>query len=118
MNTVVQLRNRDLHVQLAQEDRIEDAGRLAPDDRMTCHVHNRWVHQCVSSAAHVNQVTRHRWCRECKTALTVAVDELTLTVHMSCPSCGDGRSAATRRLERACEASLAYTKGRPALLAG
>ncbi|RSM72628.1 hypothetical protein DMH04_42390 [Kibdelosporangium aridum] len=117
MNTVVQLRTSNLDLRLAQEDRLEDAGRLAPDDRMTCHVHGRWIHQCASSAAHVNQVTRHRWCRECRTALTVAVDELTLTVHMSCPACGDGRSAATRRLEAACEASLSYTKGRPAALA-
>src|SRR5262245_27577944 len=117
MNSVVQLRTSNLDIQLAKEDRAEDAGRLAPDDRVTCHVHNRWIHQCVSSAAHVNQVTRHRWCRDCKTELTVAVDELTLTVHMSCPRCGDGRSAATRRLERACESSLAYTKGRTVVLA-
>ena len=32
---------------LAAEDQAEDAGRLHPDDRLTCHVHGRWIHQCV-----------------------------------------------------------------------
>ena len=48
----------------------------APDDRLTCHVHGRWIHQCVASPVHVNPVTRHRWCRDCDTELGVVVDEL------------------------------------------
>ncbi|ALG15280.1 hypothetical protein [Kibdelosporangium phytohabitans] len=114
MNTVVQLNGHSLRVRLAQEDRAEDTGRVAADDRLTCHVHSRWIHQCVSSCAHVNQVTWHRWCRSCRTELTVAVDELTGAVRISCPCCGDGGSAATRRLERACAASLAYSRAHAA----
>jgi hypothetical protein len=93
---------------LAAEDRAEDAGRLDPDDRLTCHVHGRWIHQCVSSPAHVNPVTRHRWCRDCATELTVAVDELARTVNMRCPHCSQGSSAATTRLLAACRASLTH----------
>lgn len=95
---------------LAEEDRIEDEGRLAPDDRLTCHVHRRWIHECVSSPLHVSQVTRHRWCRTCQTAVTVAVDEVTCDVVMRCARCGDGMSPATRRLTGACRASLAAAR--------
>jgi hypothetical protein len=91
---------------LAAEDRAEDLGALAPDDRLTCHVHGRWIHQCVASPLHVNRVTRHRWCRGCSAELCVAVDELSRTVTMRCPRCGDGGSAATARLVAACRASL------------
>ncbi|WP_439378991.1 hypothetical protein [Amycolatopsis lexingtonensis] len=100
-------RVRSLPVLLATEDDAEEMGLLAPDDRLTCHVHGRWIHQCVASPAHVSPVTRHRWCRGCRTALSVAVDELSLAVAMSCPRCGDGASAATTRLTAACRASLA-----------
>jgi hypothetical protein len=95
---------------LAAEDRAENAGLLSPDDRLTCHVHARWIHQCVSSALHVNQITRHRWCRDCAVALNVVVDELTRTVTIRCPRCGDGDSAATTRLLAACRASLAASR--------
>jgi hypothetical protein len=94
---------------LAAEDQSEDAGRLEPDDRLTCHVHGRWIHQCVSSRVHVNPVTRHRWCRDCAAELTVAVDELARTVTMRCPHCNQGSSAATERLLSACRASLGHT---------
>lgn len=111
ISTVTALRTRTtLSLRLAAEDRAEDMGRLAPDDRLTCHVHGRWIHQCVSSSVHVNPVTRHRWCRDCQVQLTVAVDEVTLTVRMSCPLCGDGCSAATSRLVRACNASLRHSR--------
>ena len=96
---------------LAAEDRAEDTGQLDPDDRLTCHVHGRWIHQCVSSPVHVNPVTRHRWCRDCAAELTVAVDELTRTVSMRCPGCGRGGSAATTRLLAACRASLSRAGG-------
>ncbi|GAA1266273.1 hypothetical protein GCM10009609_31800 [Pseudonocardia aurantiaca] len=104
---------------LAAEDRAEDAGRLDPDDRLTCHVHGRWIHQCVSSPVHVNPVTRHRWCRDCAAELTVAVDELAGTVTMRCPRCSQGSSAATARLSAACRASLSLANGniRPRLVA-
>jgi hypothetical protein len=104
---------------LAAEDRAEDAGQLDPDDRLTCHVHGRWVHQCVSSPVHVNPVTRHRWCRDCAAELTVAVDELARTVTMRCPRCGQGSSAATTRLMAACRASLSHAsrKSQPRLVA-
>jgi uncharacterized paraquat-inducible protein A len=104
---------------LAAEDRAEDAGQLDPDDRLTCHVHGRWIHQCVSSPVHVNPVTRHRWCRDCAAELTVAVDELARTVTMRCPRCGQGSSAATTRLMSACRASLSHAsrKSQPRLVA-
>lgn len=98
---------------LVEEDLAEDAGLLAPDDRRTCAVHGRWIHQCVSSSLHVNQVTRHRWCRGCTRELTVAVDELTGDVTMACPVCGDGVSAASARLIAACRASLTASRRVP-----
>lgn len=105
--TCTTTRVRSLPVLLATEDDAEDTGLLAPDDRLTCHVHGRWIHQCVASPAHVSLVTRHRWCRGCRTELRVAVDELSLAVSMTCPRCGRGGSAATTRLTAACRASLA-----------
>ncbi|WP_433286452.1 hypothetical protein ACQPZQ_30450 [Pseudonocardia sp. CA-142604] len=96
---------------LAAEDQAEDTGRLDADDRLTCHVHGRWIHQCVSSRVHVNPVTRHRWCRDCETELTVAVDELARTVTMRCPRCKQGSSTATTRLVTACRASLSRAGG-------
>ncbi|WP_329790569.1 hypothetical protein V1227_01410 [Lentzea sp. DG1S-22] len=71
---------------LAEEDHAEDDGVLAPDDRLTCPVHGRWIHQCVSSPVHVNPVTRHRWCRGCDTPLGVVVDELAGDVSMPRPA--------------------------------
>ncbi len=97
---------RTLPVLLALEDEAEDFGRLSPDDRLTCHVHGRWIHECVASPMHVNPITRHRWCRPCATALIVSVDELSGDVKMSCPRCGHGESAASARLIAACRASL------------
>jgi hypothetical protein len=91
---------------LVEEDYAEDTGDLAPDDRLTCHVHGRWIHQCVSSPVHVNPVTRHRWCRDCDAELGVVVDELSGAVAMRCPRCGRGGSAATARLIAACRASI------------
>ncbi|MFJ1765684.1 hypothetical protein ACIOD2_35530 [Amycolatopsis sp. NPDC088138] len=99
-------RVRSLPVLLATEDDAEDMGLLAPDDRLTCHVHGRWIHQCAASPLHVSPVTRHRWCRDCRAPLAVAVDELAVAVSMSCPRCGHGGSAATARLTTACRASL------------
>lgn len=99
-----------MHASLAQrlaiEDHEEDAGFMAPDDRLTCHVHGRWIHQCASSPVHVNQVTRHRWCRDCQIPLDVVIDELARDVIMRCQRCGDGSSTATTRLTVACGKSL------------
>lgn len=97
----------DLAGRLAKENIDEDAGRLASDDRLTCQVHGRWIYECVSSPEHVNKVTRHRWCRDCAAVLTVVVDDVAGTVTMSCPGCGYGHSAATRRLLAACRGSIA-----------
>ena len=99
-----------LNRRIAAEDRAEDTGLLHPDDRLTCHVHGKWIHQCVASATHVNQVTRHRWCRSCATALTVVVDEVGATVTMRCSRCGGGESAATARLLAACNASISFAR--------
>jgi hypothetical protein len=111
--------DHDLAHWLSAEDQAEDAGRLDPDDRLSCHVHGRWIHQCVSSPVHVNPVTRHRWCRDCAAELTVAVDELARTVTMRCPQCNLGSSAATARLLTACRASLSQAgrKIQPRLVA-
>ena len=94
---------------LRAEDDAEDDGELDPDDRLTCHVHRRWIYQCVSSPVHVHPVTRHRWCRRCERGLAVLVDELTRTVDLVCPSCGDGGSPASTRLLAACRASIAFS---------
>ncbi|QSE81124.1 hypothetical protein [Rhodococcus koreensis] len=102
------LRHATLNDQLAREDAAEDAQRLSPDDRTTCPLHRRWIHQCVASPVHVNAITRHRWCRRCAVPLTVTVDEVTRTVTMVCPACGDGGSPATARLVVACRASLGF----------
>ncbi|GLZ33723.1 hypothetical protein Lesp02_59110 [Lentzea sp. NBRC 105346] len=102
---------------LVFEDHAEDTGFLAPDDRLTCHVHGRWIHQCVSSPIHVNQVTRHRWCRDCRCELGVVVDELSGDVVMRCRRCGEGGSAATSRLVRACRAALEESRVRTTVLA-
>ncbi|MBB5895423.1 hypothetical protein [Kutzneria kofuensis] len=116
--TVLHLVESPLARRLRAEDQDEDAGRLSPDDRLTCHVHGRWIHQCVSSPVHVHPVTRHRWCRRCERPLTVAIDELAGTVRMTCPGCGAGGSGATTRLLAACRASLGVvTARRPAAVA-
>jgi hypothetical protein len=116
--TVLRLVESLLSRRLRAEDLEEDAGRLSPDDRLTCPVHRRWIHQCVSSPVHVQPVTRHRWCRGCERALTVAIDELGGTVRMTCPGCGAGGSGATTRLLAACRASLGVVTGRrPAAVA-
>lgn len=94
---------------IVTEDRAEDDGLLHPDDRLTCHVHGKWIHQCVSSSMHVNQVTRHRWCRDCQAPVTVVVDEVERTVLMTCPRCGNGRSAATIRVLKACRTSIFFS---------
>src|SRR5436190_4241833 len=107
--TTTQARVRSLPVLLATEDDAEDMGLLAPDDRLTCHVHGRWIHQCVSSPVHVHPVLRLRWCRACERALTAVIDELARTVEMTCPRCGIGGNVATTRLLAACRASLGFS---------
>jgi hypothetical protein len=70
------------------------------------------VHECISSAAHVFVVTGHRWCRDCECAANVAVDQLTWSVTVTCPRCGQAPdSAATRQIVRTCRASLAASRG-------
>lgn len=100
---------------LEAEDQAEDTGWLDPLDRMTCRVHRRWIHECAHSELHVSQVTGHRWCRPCRRALEVAVDEITATVTVHCPRCDRGPTTrADARLIAACEASLTASRTRHA----
>jgi hypothetical protein len=92
---------------LAVEDDAEDTGWLDPLDRLTCRAHRRWTHECSHSDVHVILVTGHRWCRPCRHALEIAVDELTRTVTVHCPRCDRGPTTrADHQLVAACEASL------------
>jgi hypothetical protein len=93
---------------LDREDRDEELERLSPHERLSCPMHRRWVHQCVSSPSHAIPVTGHRWCRRCECAQLIAVDEVNGTVSMSCPSCGEvPTTLASRQIVRTCRASLA-----------
>lgn len=96
-----------LDAALAAEDHAEDTGWLDPLDRLTCRVHRRWIHECGHSDLHVIPVTGHRWCRPCRRALEIAVDEVTRTVTLHCPRCERGATTrADHQLVAACEASL------------
>jgi hypothetical protein len=105
------LRDRRLADTLTTED-IDELDGLDPLERLTCRTHRRWVHECISSASHVFVVTGHRWCRRCECAANVAVDQLTWTVTVTCPRCGQApECAATRQIVRTCRASLAAARG-------
>ncbi|MFI7680183.1 hypothetical protein [Actinophytocola sp. NPDC049390] len=98
---------------LSGEDIAEDADGLDPLERVTCRLHRRWLHHCVSSPAHVIAVTGHRWCRSCACAVAIAVDELTGDVRLTCPRCGiTPRGPATRQIVRCCRASIAAAAAR------
>ena len=101
---------RRLATILAEEDLAEDRG-LSPHDRITCRLHRKWVHHCISSPLHVIPLTGHRWCRDCRIATSVAVDELTGGVVLTCPRCGTRLAGrATRQIVRTCQASLAASR--------
>jgi hypothetical protein len=101
------LADRHLAEKLAAEDSAVETG-LSPFERLTCPAHRRWIHQCVASPQHASPVTGHRWCRDCQSPLTVAIDELTGDVTLTCPRCHrTPPSIATRQIVRACRASLA-----------
>lgn len=92
---------------VAAEDRAEAERGLSPHERITCRLHRRWVHQCIASPQHVIAVSGHRWCDECASAVTVAVDELTGSVELTCPRCArTPRTRANDQIIRTCEASL------------
>ncbi|HWM03861.1 MAG TPA: hypothetical protein VNP92_16120 [Actinophytocola sp.] len=96
-----------LAVTLTAEDAAEQDW-LDPLERTTCHTHRRWLHSCVSSPLHVIIVTGHRWCRRCSCAVSVAIDELTGDVRLTCPRCQEmPAGAANRQVVRCCRASLA-----------
>jgi hypothetical protein len=100
---------------LAAEDHAEDTGWLDPLDRLTCRVHRRWIHECAHSDLHVIEVTGHRYCRPCRCALEIAVDEVTRTVALHCPRCDRGATTrADRQLVAACESSLTASRARSA----
>lgn len=50
------VRDRRLAATLAAEDRAADAG-LDPFERLSCRIHDRWLHHCIHSAVHVVQVS-------------------------------------------------------------
>jgi hypothetical protein len=101
------VRDRRLAATLVAEDLAEDAG-LDPFERISCRIHQRWLHHCVHSAVHVVQVSGYRWCRSCQSHAVVAADELTGDIRVTCSRCGrtpPGR--ASRQIIRTCTASIA-----------
>jgi hypothetical protein len=106
---------RSLVSMLAAEDDAEDYAGLSPHERLTCRLHRRWAHQCIASPVHVIPVTGHRWCRRCRTSTSVAVDELSTTVTLTCVRCGEAPvSLATLQIIRTCRASMVAAR-RPRL---
>lgn len=100
-----------LSATLASEDAAEERELLSPHDRVTCPAHRRWAYQCASSPAHAIRVTGHRWCRQCDTPATIAIDELTGSITLTCPRCRRSpNSAANRQLLRSCRASIAAAR--------
>ncbi len=98
---------------LTAEDRQEYAG-LNPFERLTCHVHRRWLHDCVASPAHVNMISGHRWCRRCAMPANVAIDHVSGAVNVLCPKCGcSPNTVATQQIIRACKASMAAAHDTP-----
>lgn len=105
------LADRKLAAKLMAEDVAEERDGLSPHERLTCHAHRRWAHECISSPLHVIVVTGHRWCRRCEREATVAVDELAGTVRVTCTRCRRvPDSPATRQIVRTCRASLATAR--------
>lgn len=101
------LRDRRLAAKLAEEDLAERTW-LHPLERITCHLHRRWLHHCVHSQVHVIMVTGHRWCRPCQSVASVGVDELTGDVVVRCLRCDrPPDNTATKQIIRTCRASLA-----------
>lgn len=102
------LRDRHLADTLIVEDAAEEREELSAHERISCPAHRRWVHECISSPAHVISVTGHRWCRLCDAEASVAVDQLTGSVSVVCTRCRKTPdTAATRQILRTCRASLA-----------
>jgi hypothetical protein len=105
------LRDRRLARKLAAEDVAEERDGLSPHERLTCRIHRRWVHECISSPLHVIAVTGHRWCRSCDREAVVAVDELAGEIRVTCVCCRQvPESRATRQIIRTCRASLATAR--------
>ncbi|WP_249124095.1 hypothetical protein [Saccharopolyspora erythraea] len=98
---------------LISEDAAEERDELSALERISCHVHRRWAHECISSPVHVIVVTGHRWCRRCEAEAFVAVDEVSGSVDVVCTRCREAPgTAATRQIIRTCRASLAAAFGR------
>lgn len=90
----------------AEDSAVERLG-LSPHERLTCPLHRRWLHHCVSSPAHAIQLTGHRWCRRCDIPLDVAFDELTGSIRLTCRRCFRlPDTAANRQVLRSCRASI------------
>lgn len=100
--------DRRLADRLTLEDATEENEELSVHERITCRFHRRWVHECISSPVHVIILTGHRWCRRCEAEASIAVDELTGSVAVTCTRCRcSPDTAATRQILRTCRASLA-----------
>ncbi|WP_461154504.1 hypothetical protein [Saccharopolyspora tripterygii] len=107
-NRYTDLRDRRLADVLTREDAAEEREELSALERISCHVHRRWAHGCISSPIHVIAVTGHRWCRQCEAEATVAIDELTGDVSVTCTRCHKSPDTpATQQILRTCRASLA-----------
>src|SRR5205085_87240 len=90
------------------EDAAEERDGLSPLERITCHTHRRWAHECIASPLHVIVVTGHRWCRDCDAEATVAVDEVSGSITVTCARCHrTPDTRATRQIVHTCRASLA-----------
>jgi hypothetical protein len=66
----------------------EEQCALPPHDRVTCHLHQRWLHERVASPLHAIAVTGHRWCPTCQCTVKLAVDVLAGSCGCCCRSCG------------------------------
>lgn len=51
------LRDQHLAHTLILEDAREEREEISAHERITCHVHRRWAHECIASPMHVIPVT-------------------------------------------------------------
>lgn len=111
------LADRTLADLMREEDAADDRGTMSALDRITCRLHRRWIHECVSSPAHVIAVTGHQWCRACDSRACVSVDHVDGQVSVLCPRCGrTPGQAATAQIIRTCSASFAASRHSPGQL--
>ena len=92
---------------LARENIVEELGAISLQDRLTCRLHESWVHQCITLPHHMFRVTGNRWCRRCESTAAVTVDESHATAAVRCSGCGKPPNGLFgRQIARACQASI------------